>query len=85
MFFEGGRATKWSENVFCQKADTSIFPIQTWRDFEQQFQVHFFLVNAGADTINALKSTSYQIATMLYGWLADTDSDVWYRAAQKID
>jgi len=67
MFFEGGRATKWSENVFCQKADISIFPIQTWRDFEQQFQVHFFLVNVGADTINALESTSYHQG----GWIVD--------------
>jgi len=36
-FFKGGRAAKWSENVFRQEADTGIFPIQTWRDFEQQF------------------------------------------------
>jgi len=28
-FFKGGRAAKWSENVFCQEADTGIFPIQT--------------------------------------------------------
>jgi len=34
-FFEGGRATKWSENVFRQEADTGVFPIQTWGDFEQ--------------------------------------------------
>jgi len=36
-FFKGGRAAKWSENVFRQEADTGVFPIQTWRDFEQQF------------------------------------------------
>jgi len=35
MFFKGGRATKWSKNVFCQKANTGVFPIQTWGDFEQ--------------------------------------------------
>jgi len=40
-------------------ADTGVFPIRTWRDFEQQFQVHFFPVNAEADTINALEGTSY--------------------------
>jgi len=34
-FFKSGRATKWSENVFRQEADTGVFPIQTWRDFEQ--------------------------------------------------
>ena len=34
-FFEGGRAAKWSENVFRQEADTGVFPIQTWGDFEQ--------------------------------------------------
>jgi len=59
MFFKGSRATKWPENVFCQKADTGVFPIQTWRDFEQQFWVHFFSVNAEADAINALEGTSY--------------------------
>ena len=54
-FFKGGRATKWSENVFRQEANTSVFPIQTWGDFEQQFQLHFFPVNAEADAINALE------------------------------
>ena len=58
-FFKSGRAAKWSKNVFRQKADTGVFPIRTWRDFEQQFQVHFFPVNAEADTINALEDTSY--------------------------
>jgi len=58
-FFKGGRATKWSENVFRQEADTGIFPIQTWRDFEQQFQLHFFPANAEVDAINALEGTSY--------------------------
>jgi len=59
MFFKGGRAAKWSENVFCQEADTGVFPIQTWGDFEQQFQLHFFPANAEADAINALEGTSY--------------------------
>jgi len=58
-FFNGGHAAKWSENVFCQEADTGIFPIQTWGDFEQQFQIHFFPVNAEADAINALEEASY--------------------------
>jgi len=58
-FFKSGRAAKWSENVFCQKVDTGVFPIQTWRDFEQQFRVHFFPANAEADAINALEGTSY--------------------------
>ena len=58
-FFKGGCAAKWSENVFRQKADTGIFPIQTWRDFEQQFWLHFFPANAEADTINTLEGTSY--------------------------
>jgi len=57
-FFKGGRATKWSENVFCQEADTGVFPIQTWGDFEQQFQLHFFPANAEADAINTLEKTS---------------------------
>jgi len=59
MFFKSSRAAKWSENMFRQEVDTGIFPIQTWRDFEQQFQVHFFSVNAEADAINALEGTSY--------------------------
>jgi len=35
--------------------DTGVFPIQTWREFEQQFRLHFFFANA----INALEGTSY--------------------------
>jgi len=58
-FFKGGRATKRSENVFHQEADTGVFPIQTWGDFEQQFRLHFFPTNAEADAINALEETSY--------------------------
>jgi len=114
--------------MFYQEVDTGIFPIQAWEDFEQQFQLHFFSVNAEVDTINTLEGTSYhqgnwtvndyldsfqalvsdagytdpwtlvvkfqrglrlgiqnQIATMLYGWPADTDPDTWYRVAQRID
>jgi len=33
--------------------------MQTWGDFEQQFQIHFFLVNAEADAINTLEEISY--------------------------
>ena len=58
-FFKGGRATKWSENIFHQEMDTGIFPMQTWGDFEQQFQVHFFPMNAEADMINILEGTSH--------------------------
>jgi len=127
-FFKSSHATKWSENMFRQEADTGVFPIRTWRDFEQQFRVHFFPVNAEADAINALEGISYhqggrtvddyldnfqalvsdagytdpwtlvvkfrrglrlgiqnQIATMPYGRPADTNPDVWYRAARRID
>jgi len=58
-FFKEGRAAKWSENVFCQEADTSVFPIQTWGEFEQQFWLHFFPANAEADAINTLEGTFY--------------------------
>jgi len=58
-FFKDGHAAKWSENLFRQEADTGIFPIQSWVDFEQQFQSQFFPVNAEADVINALKGSSY--------------------------
>ena len=50
-FFKGGRTAKWSENVFCQEADTGVFPIQTWGDFEQQFRLHFFSANAEANAV----------------------------------
>jgi len=39
--------------------NTGVFPIQSWVDFEQQFQSQFFLVNAEADAINALEGSSY--------------------------
>ena len=58
-FFKGDRAAKWSKNVFRQEADTGIFPIQTWGEFEQQFQLYFFPANAEVDVINALEGTSY--------------------------
>jgi len=29
MFFKGSCTAKWSKNVFCQKTDTDIFPMQT--------------------------------------------------------
>jgi len=66
-FFKGGRAAKWSENVFRQEADTGVFPIQTWGDFEQQFRLHFFPANVEADAINALEGTSYHQGN----WMVD--------------
>jgi len=45
--------------VFHQEADTGVFPIQTWGDFEQQFWLYFFPANVEADAINTLKGTSY--------------------------
>jgi len=39
--------------------DTGVFPIQTWKEFEQQFQLHFFPANVEVDVINALEGTSY--------------------------
>ena len=50
---------RWSENLFHQKADTSIFLIQSWTDFEQQFWSQFFLVNVEADAVNTLEGSSY--------------------------
>jgi len=58
-FFKDGCAAKWSENLFRQEADTGIFPIRSWTDFEQQFWSQFFPVNAEADTINTLEGSSY--------------------------
>jgi len=58
-FFKDRRAAKWSENLFRQEADTGIFPIRSWTDFEQQFRSQFFPVNAEADAINALEGSSY--------------------------
>jgi len=47
------------KHLYGVTADTGVFPTRTWRDFEQQFQVHFFPVNVEADAINALEGTSY--------------------------
>jgi len=58
-FFKDGRAARWSENLFRQEADTGIFPIQSWADFERQFRNQFFLVNAKADAVNTLEGSSY--------------------------
>jgi len=58
-FFKSGQAAKWSENLFRQEADTGIFSIQFWTDFEQQFWSQFFLVNVEADAINTLEGSSY--------------------------
>jgi len=58
-FFKDGRAAKWSKNLFRQEVDTSVFPIQSWADFEQQFWSQFFPVNAEADAINTLEGSSY--------------------------
>jgi len=58
-FFKDGRATRWSENLFRQETDTSIFPIQSWAHFKQQFQSQFFPVNMEADAVNTLKGFSY--------------------------
>jgi len=66
-FFKDGHAAKWSENVFCQEADTGVFPIPIWGDFEQQFRLYFFPVNAEADAINTLEGTSYHQG----GWMVD--------------
>jgi len=71
MFFKGGHAAKWSENIFHQKADTGVFPIQTWGEFEQQFQLHFFPANVEADAINALEGTSYHQGN----WMVDNYLD----------
>jgi len=88
-FFKDGHAAKWSENIFHQEADTSIFPIPTWGDFEQQFRLHFFPVNVEVDAINTLEGTSYHQG----GWTVDDYldnfqtlvSDAGYRAARRID
>jgi len=58
-FFKDGRVAKWSKNLFCQEADTGIFPIQFWTNFEQQFWSQFFPVNAKADAINTLEGSLY--------------------------
>ena len=59
VFCKDGQAAKWSENLFHQEVDTSIFSIQSWAHFEQQFWSQFFLVNAEADTVNTLEGFLY--------------------------
>jgi len=58
-FFKDGHAARWSENLFRQEADTGVFPIQSWADFERHFRSQFFPVNAEADAVNALEGSSY--------------------------
>jgi len=58
-FFKDRHAAKWSKNLFRQEADTSVFPIQSWVDFKQQFRSQFFPVNAEVDAINTLEGSSY--------------------------
>jgi len=53
--------------MFRQEANTGIFSIQTWGDFEQQFRLHFFPANAEADVINMLEGTSYHQGN----WMVD--------------
>jgi len=58
-FFKDKWAVRWSENLFCQEANTGIFSIRSWTNFELQFQSQFFLVNTEVDTINTLEGSSY--------------------------
>jgi len=58
-FVKDRRAARWSENLFHQEVDTGVFPIQSWADFEQQFQSQFFPVNAEVDAVNALEGSLY--------------------------
>jgi len=58
-FFKDRWAARWSENLFYQETDTSIFSIQSWANFKQQFQSQFFLVNVEANAVNALEGSSY--------------------------
>jgi len=87
-FFKGGRAAKWSENVFRQEADTGVFPIQTWGDFEQQFRLYFFPANAEADAINALEGTFYHQGNQMVDDYLDSFqalvSDVGYTDPQTL-
>jgi len=50
---------RWSENLFRQEVDTGVFSIQSWADFEQQFQSQFFPVSMEADAVNTLEGFSY--------------------------
>jgi len=58
-FFKDRRAARWSENLFRQEADTGVFSIQSWTNFERQFWSQFFPVNAEADAVNALEGSLY--------------------------
>ena len=59
VFFKNRQAARWSKNLFCQETDTSIFPIQSWANFELQFRSQFFPVNAEADAVNTLEGSLY--------------------------
>jgi len=87
-FFKDGHAAKWSKNLFCQEADTSIFPIRSWTDFKQQFQSQFFPVNAEADAINTLEGSSYYQGNRTVDDYLDSflilASDARYMVSQKV-
>jgi len=79
-FFKDRQAARWSENIFYQEVDTSIFPIQSWTDFKQQFQSQFFLVNAEADAVNTLEGSLYYQGN----WIADNYLDSFLTLALDI-
>jgi len=59
IFFKSGYIAKWSKNLFYQKANTGIFPLQSWLVFEHQFQAQFFPVNVEVNDTNTLEGSSY--------------------------
>jgi len=70
-FFKDRHTARWSENLFRQEADTGVFPIQSWADFEQQFRSQFFPVNTEADAVNALEGSVYYQGN----WMVDNYLD----------
>jgi len=71
-FFKDRQAVRWSENLFHQKADTGIFPIQSWAHFEQQFWSQLFPVNVEADAVNTLEGSSYYQGNQMVDDYLDT-------------
>ena len=72
IFFKGGWAVKQSQNLFQQKLDIGMFPLQTQVDFDQYFQTQFFPVNVETNAINTLEEMSYHQGNQIVGNYLDS-------------
>ena len=100
VFFKGRRAAKWSENLFCQKAD-AINALEGSLYYQGNWTVNNYLdsfliltSDAGYMDLQTLVvkfrcrlklNVQSQITTMPFERPTNTDLEVWYAAAQRIN